>query len=159
MQANYISTALLLILLLSVVKDGSYIVPTRVTIVSSDAAAWTNFKEKHNDPLLASLDKSDNWDAIDRHFVTKLLMQLFVAELTPHVPSSLAVINMVTPGIVHDTEVTREARTIFIGKVAHIVRKRIGFNSSMGARLVIDAAVNHGSETHGHYMSENKIKP
>ncbi|KAH7309213.1 hypothetical protein B0I35DRAFT_360066 [Stachybotrys elegans] len=158
-QVNYLSTVLLLILLLQVIKDKTLSHPSRITIVSTDAAAWTSFKEKDNVPLLASLDKAVGWDPIDRHFVSKLLMQLFVAELTPYVPSSRAVINMATPGLVHDTGITRHANETLQGKIHGILRKLIGFTSDVGARYIVDAAANHGSETHGQYLSERKLKP
>ena len=52
-QVNYLSTSLLTILLLPVLKaKKSGTAPGRLTIVSSSTAAWANLNEKTEDPLL-----------------------------------------------------------------------------------------------------------
>lgn len=158
-QVNYLSTVLLLVLLLPVIKEKPSSQPTRITMVNSDAAAWTKFGGKNEDALLPALDKPDYWGTPDRNFVAKLLVQLFVTELVKHVPASLAVINMVTPGMVHDSEMSRETKDGWLGWTVEHIRRRVGSTSAVGARLVVDAAVNHGSETHGQYLSEQKLKP
>lgn len=159
-QVNYLSSAFLLVLLLDVIKNKQKSLPARITITSSDGAAWTKFSERTNKPLLPSLDTpGKNWSAADRQFLSKLLGQFFVAKLADIVPSSMAVINMATPGMVHDSNISRESKDTLMGKIAEPIRRRVGSTSAVAARLITDAAVNHGVETHGQYLSEQRIKP
>lgn len=158
-QVNYLSTVLLLVLLLAVIKEKPTSQPTRFTLVNSDGAAWTKFGGQDEDALLPALDKPDHWGMPDRNFVAKLLTQLFVTELVKSVPTSLAIINLVTPGMIHDSEMSRETRDGWLGWTVEHIRRRVGSTSAVGARLVVDAAVNHGSESHGQYLSEQKLKP
>ena len=159
-QVNYLSPVFLLVLLLDVIKNKQKSQPTRITITSSDGAAWTKFSERTNKPLLPSLDTPHkNWSAADRQFLSKLLCQFFVAKLASMVPSSMAVINMATPGMVHDSNISRESKATLAGKIAEPIRRRLGSTSAVAARLIMDAAVNHGAETHGQYLSEQRLKP
>ncbi|KAI1261131.1 NAD(P)-binding protein [Xylariaceae sp. FL1019] len=59
-QVNYLSTVLLLAQLLNLIKAKSRgSVPGRLTVVSSDVAAWYDLKEKNEDPLLPAFDRDD----------------------------------------------------------------------------------------------------
>ncbi|KAK7210860.1 hypothetical protein V2G26_018038 [Clonostachys chloroleuca] len=158
-QVNYLGTALLTILMTGVIKDKPESQPARITVTGSDVAAWTKFAEQDNDPLLPALDKPDGWNFTDRHFVTKLLYQLFLRKLEPIVPASVAVINVATPGMVHDSELDRHAAVGVLGKTVAMFQRRIGYTSSVGARHITDAAVRHGSESHGQYLSQQRVKP
>ena len=91
--------------------------------------------------------------------VSKLLGQFFVSELAQRVPDSVAVINCATPGMVHDTDFNREVDLTFGGKIAKLVTRRLGYTSNVGARHITDAAVRHGRESHGQYLSTQKLKP
>lgn len=55
-RVNYISTALLVRLLLPVIKEkqdsGAQPVPSRITFTISEIVAWTKFKERDQDPFL-----------------------------------------------------------------------------------------------------------
>ncbi|RYP48933.1 hypothetical protein DL768_005295 [Monosporascus sp. mg162] len=82
-QVNVLSTALLAILLLPVLKaKNSPDQPGRVAMVSSDGASWAKFGEKNSTPLLAALDEREAFDPVGRYSTSKLLNQLFVTELT-----------------------------------------------------------------------------
>lgn len=88
-QVNYLSTALLTILLLPILKAKSSRPPGRLTIVSSDSAAWAKFNEKLADPLLPAFKapfSPGQWDMKERYFTSKLLGQLFVSELARQIP-------------------------------------------------------------------------
>ena len=159
-QVNYLSTALLMTLLLPIAKakranqDG----PSRITMVSSDVSSWTSFKEKTNVPLFPALDKGAA-NPTDRMMVSKLLGQFFITELAKRVPPTVAVLNCATPGMVHDSEFNRDVDKTMGGKIAKVFMRRIGYTAVVGARHITDAAVKHGEETHGHYLSQQKIKP
>ncbi|CAI7649389.1 unnamed protein product [Penicillium glandicola] len=160
-QVNYLSTALLAILLLPVVKEkrAAQGGPSRITIVSSEVAAWTPFKEKKSFPLLAALDQKTKVDPLDRMMVSKLLGQFFLARLASVVPSSVAIINATSPGSVHDSDFNREHDKTFSGAIAKVAMRRMANTATVGARMVTDAAVNHGEETHGEFLSFQKLVP
>ncbi|KAJ5371905.1 Short-chain dehydrogenase/reductase SDR [Penicillium concentricum] len=161
-QVNYLSTVLLLILLLPVVKEkraaqGGL---SRITIVSSEVSGWTSFKEKKSFPLLASLDqKNAKVDPLDRMMVSKLLGQFFLSYVASIVPPSVVVINATSPGSVHDSEFNREHDKSFSGAIAKVVMRRLANTAAVGARMITDAAVKHGPETHGEFLSFQKIVP
>ncbi|KAI5917432.1 NAD(P)-binding protein [Camillea tinctor] len=159
-QVNYLSMAVLTILLLPVMKSKQRSEePGRITITSSDASAWAKFKERNQRPLLSAFDNTQGVDMLERTFVSKLLGQLFLFQLAKRVPSSVAVINAATPGMVHDSEISRETALTFPGNVAEVFRRRIGYTAAVGARMITDAAVRHGKETHGQYLGLQQIKP
>ncbi|KAI1378737.1 NAD(P)-binding protein [Hypoxylon crocopeplum] len=161
-QTNYLSTALLAILLLPVMKTKRLTTPQqpgRITITSSDAAAWAKLNEKDENPLLPSFDRPGKVDMTNRTFVSKLLGQMFLVELAKRVPSSVAVINAATPMMVYDSEISRDTARSLPGKIAEVFRRRIGYTAAVGARMVVDAAVRHGEETHGQYLGLHKVKP
>ncbi|KAJ5816163.1 Short-chain dehydrogenase/reductase SDR [Penicillium robsamsonii] len=161
-QVNYLSTALLAILLLPVVKEkrAAQGGPSRITIVSSEVSAWTAFKEKNSFPLLASLDrKIAKVDPLDRMMVSKLLGQFFLSYLASIIPPSVVVINAASPGSVYDSEFNREHDKTFSGAIAKVVMRRLANTAAVGARMITDAAVKHGQETHGEFLSFQKIVP
>ncbi|KAI0006671.1 hypothetical protein F4779DRAFT_551193 [Xylariaceae sp. FL0662B] len=161
-QTNYLSTALLAILLLPVIKakrSGTPRQPGRITVTSSDTAAWAKLDKSNEPPLLASFDKVGKVDMMNRTFISKLLGQLFLVELAKRVPASVAVINAATPMMVHDSEISRDTARSLQGKIAEVFRRRIGYTSAVGARMIVDAAVKHGEETHGRYLGLQKLKP
>ncbi|KAF3065788.1 Short-chain dehydrogenase TIC 32, chloroplastic [Daldinia childiae] len=160
-QTNYLSTALLTVLLLPVIKSKGLTAqqPGRITITSSDTAAWAKLDESNQEPLLPSFDKPGKVDMLNRTFVSKLLGQLFLVELAKHVPSSVAVINTATPMMVYDSGISRDTSRSLQGKIAEVFRRRIGYTSAVGARMIVDAAVKHGEETHGQYLGLQELKP
>ncbi|GAP85196.1 putative short-chain dehydrogenase reductase family protein [Rosellinia necatrix] len=152
-QVNYLSSALLIILLLPIAKAKKANQPTRITLVSSEVAAFTKFKEQNMVPLLAGLDAPGKVDPLDRMFITKLLGQFFLSKLCELIPASVALINCASPGSVHDTAFNREIEHTFSGALTKMIQKRIANNSDVGARMITDAVVNHGKETHGQFLS------
>ncbi|CAN8106109.1 unnamed protein product [Discula destructiva] len=160
-QVNYLSTALLAILLLPVCKSKKESQSTRMTFVSSEVASWTNFSEKKERPLLAALDKPGNFSLLDCMMVSKLLGQFFVAKLATLVPQSVAVINAVSPAGVHDTGFNREHEKGVAQAIGKWIQRRIYYTSEIGARIVVDAAVSskHGKESHGQFFSFQKMVP
>ncbi|KAL7625719.1 hypothetical protein AAE478_004942 [Parahypoxylon ruwenzoriense] len=92
----------------------------------------------------------------------KSLKRLDIAILNAGIMTTTAVvvvINAATPGMVHDSEISRDTAQAFTGKLAEVFRRRVGYTSAVGARMVVDAAVNHDKETHGQYLGLQKVKP
>ncbi|KAI1199920.1 NAD(P)-binding protein [Nemania serpens] len=158
-QVNYLSTALLMILLLPIAKTkrANQPQPTHITLVSSEVAAFTNFKERNQVPLLAGLDAPGKVDPLDRMFISKLLGQIFLSKLCEVVPASVALINCASPGAVHDTEFTREVDHTFSGALLKMIQRHVANNSDVGARVISDAVVSRGEETHGQFLSFQMI--
>jgi hypothetical protein len=161
-QVNYLSTALLAILILPVVKEKRphQPRPSRITLTLSEVASWTNFKEQ-NQPgsILDALDsKNGNIDMLDRMWVSKLLGQFLLVRLAAEVPPSVALINGASPGAVHDSEFGRDFdKTFSYTLFKKLVLNHVGNSSEMAAWMMTDAIVNHGDETHGNFLSFQKI--
>lgn len=161
-QVNYLSTALLAILLLPVVKEKrpNQPRPSQITLTLSEVASWTNFNEQNiAGSILKALDSEEgNVDMLDRMWVSKLLGQFLLVRLAAAVPPSVAVIHGASPGAVHDSEFGREFDKTFSGAVfKKLVLKHLGNSSEMAAWAMTDAIVNHGEEIHGKFLSFQKV--
>lgn len=166
-QVNYLSTALLAILLLPVIqsKRQHQSGPSRMTIVNSEVSGWTNFTEvtgKKPTPssILAALDDKDGKvDMVDRMYVSKLLGQFFLSEIAKVVSPSLAIINATSPSLVLETEFNRDRDGTLIYTIGKLAMKKVANTAAVGARMITDAAVNHGDETHGQMLSFQQLVP
>lgn len=162
-QVNYLSTALLAILLLPVAKRVRKNQPqaTRITLTLSEVAVWARFPVGKDVPILAALDEPGNLaeNTNDRMFVSKLLGQYFVNAVAEQVSPSVAIINAASPGAIHDSQFNREINETPVGKVVRMILRRVGNSSAVGARMITDAAVCHGEETHGQFLSFQKLVP
>ncbi|KAI0020913.1 NAD(P)-binding protein [Xylariomycetidae sp. FL0641] len=184
LQVNYLSSVLLLLLLLRVFQraqadnstdsltndttnnptnnptnntnnptTGS--TPGRLVLVSSDTAAWAKFKERTRYPLLPAFDdKNAKWENFDRYATTKLLGQLFLTQLTKHVPSSVAIVNCANPGLCYGSRLPRD-----LGRAVAIGVRIVGRSPVVGARSIIHAAVKQGESSHGQYIEDGVIRP
>ena len=143
-QVNYLSTALLAILLLPVVEErrANQPRPSRITLTLSEVGSWTRFNEqKEPGSLLEALDsKRGKVDMLDRMWLSKLLGQFLPVRLAAAVPPSAAVINGASPGAVHDSEFNRDFYKTFGGAVfKKLVLKHVGNSSEMAAWAITDA--------------------
>ncbi|GAP85551.2 putative short-chain dehydrogenase reductase family [Rosellinia necatrix] len=159
-QVNVLSTALLAILLLPIFKAQNLAQKSaRLVIVSSDTASWARFKEKSSEPLLSALDKRENFTNVDRYATSKLLGQLFVAELAKRVPSSVAVISMPNPGWCYGTGLGHVPGGTWGDRIVSVPRRIFGRSPRIGARSLTDAAVRHGTGAHGQYLEDCEVQP
>ncbi|ETS77907.1 hypothetical protein PFICI_09969 [Pestalotiopsis fici W106-1] len=160
MQTNYLSLALLTILVLPIMQEKRSLKgPGRILLVSSETAAWAPFKERESAPLLAAFDKADNFDGTQRYWNSKLLGQLFLSELAKRIPSSVAVVNAPNPGLCYGSSLTSEWNGSVLGYIYNAAVRAIGRSTSVGAQALTDAAVRHGTESHGHYIEDGKLQP
>ncbi|KAI0526425.1 retinol dehydrogenase 12 [Xylaria bambusicola] len=161
-QVNYLSTAFLTILLLPILeaKRRPGTEPGCLTVVSSSVAAWSRFKlPQDGRPLLTTLDEPMGTAAFDHHqqyCTSKLLGQLFLVELTRRVPSSVATITYVHPGLCYGSGLARDSMGTIAGFIAGIIFRIFGRSCVGGAQAIVDAAVAHGEEAHGHYLVDGK---
>lgn len=159
-QVNYLSTVLLTILLLPVIKaKNTPESPGRILLVSSETAAWAKFKEKNEKPLLAAFDKPETFDMAERYYTSKLLVQFFLSQLANYIPPSVAVIAACNPGLCYGSTLHRETWGTIPGHIFSGFKRAIGRPLDIGARILTDGAVNHGKEIHGQYLGDCKLKP
>ncbi|KAI1307077.1 hypothetical protein F5Y03DRAFT_125766 [Xylaria venustula] len=157
-QVNYISTVLLLILLLPTLKRKAQMHPARVVLVSSDTAAWVHFNP-HGPILSRFKQRAQTWNMQERYGITKLLGQMFLTEICKHVPSSVVTIDAANPGLCYGTRLQREGYGTFLGYVAGIATRLIGKSLAHGARTIIYTACYLGTEAHGQYIEDGEIRP
>ena len=160
-QVNHISTILLTILLLPVLKAKSTRDnPARLTVINSIMAHLCKFPNRDKRPLLPSFDdtKITPWGSMERYGVSKLLPQLFLVKLTEHVKSDDVVINMVDPGLTKGTGLGRDASgaLLIVGKIFNGITAR---PVNRGAATYIDALLGHGKESHGCFLMNTEISP
>lgn len=176
-QVNYLSTALLAILLLGVIhakqqqeqqpsisknpvgqEELSIPAAAKITFTSSDLPAFTTkFREKDaSGPLLVELDKAGPLDMEERMVVSKLLCQFFIMELATRVPPSVAIINAATPSGLSDSVMMADQRGIS-GAMNRFMMRCIGRPSAAGAHMMVDALVQRGAETHGKFLSFQQV--
>lgn len=107
-QVNYLSTALLTLLLLPIMYNKrSDTTPGRITIVSSDVAGWAKFPERKSDPLLKAFKTNKlKWDMQERYATSKLLGQLFLFQLAKHVAPSVVTLDSCNPGFCYVSDVS-----------------------------------------------------
>ncbi|KAI4592417.1 hypothetical protein KJ359_011228 [Pestalotiopsis sp. 9143b] len=159
-QTNYLSQALLTILLLPVIKQkGAPDTPGRVVLVNSDVAAHARFSERDAPSLLAVLDEETNFQDQERYATSKLLGQLFLTELARRVPPGVAVVNAPNPGLTR-SNLGGDYKGSVAGFLAeHILLRILGRAPDVGARSITCAAVMYGQESHGQYIEDGKIQP
>ncbi|KAL2782927.1 hypothetical protein BJX66DRAFT_319486 [Aspergillus keveii] len=157
-QVNYLGNALFVILMIPVLRQKSPVHPGRMTFVSSDTPAWAEFKEKDSIPLLTAFDKRQSFKFQDRYATSKLLGQLFLQELAKRVSSSVVVINAPNPGLCK-SGLDRDFKGSMVGYAARFMQFLIARDASVGARALVDAAVNHGPASHGQYVEDGKVVP
>ncbi|KAI0442719.1 retinol dehydrogenase 12 [Xylaria telfairii] len=160
-QVNYISTVLLTILLLPVVKSNRVAGSKApiITIVTSDTAYWASVETQG--PILTQLDKAEAYVPFSWYQKSKLLHYFFVSKLAEEVSSSDVVVNMANPGLCAGTAFGQD-----IDNVAIITRLLLNTFKAINARSVetgastyVDAAVVKGEESHGSCVSEWAIRP
>ncbi|KAL4911391.1 hypothetical protein BDW74DRAFT_184764 [Aspergillus multicolor] len=158
-QVNHLGNSLLIILLIPVLHSKNTPAnPGRLSFVNSDTPSWAKFKEKDMVPLFSAFDKPENFVFDDRYPTSKLLGQLFLKELASRVPASVVVINCSNPGLCK-SGLSREFDGSFLGYISKTMHLLIARTSAVGARSVVDAAVNHGAKSHGQYIEDGKIAP
>ncbi|OAA55855.1 NAD(P)-binding domain protein [Niveomyces insectorum RCEF 264] len=159
-QVNYLSTMLLTILLLPVMKRKSPASGTRgrITISTAMLSAGAKFANKHAVPLLPSFDHEAVFDPRDIYATSKLLGQLALWKLTDIVSADDVVVNMVEPGFIKGTELHR-ALTGGGRVFMNLFKAAAGRTTKVGATAYIDAAVVKGKETHGCILSNWEISP
>ena len=157
-QVNYLSTALLCILLLPILKRKSAEGPGRISIISSGLAFMAKFHNRTASPLLPSFDDANNFNGTEQYNTSKLLGMMFLYKLVDYVSADDVVVNVVDPGYVKGTSLTRDwsfVESAVITPMKHMAAR----TTRVGASTYVDATVVKGKESHGSYIMSWKISP
>ena len=162
-QVNYLSTALLAILLLPILKDKrSKGAPGRLSIVSSGLALQSVFLNRDKVPLIPSFDDPSSWNGLpaasERYAVTKTMELMLVLKLSQHFSADDVVINAVDPGFTAGTMLHRNAwlplRLFLI-----LLKALTARSQEQAAWTYVDASAVKGAESHGSFVMNWDIYP
>lgn len=155
-QVNHLSTSLLSLLLLPVIKSTAKKTgkPSRLTLTSSEVHMWTKFHERKAPNILERMDEKDSFGNPDRYNASKLLNVLWTRELASKVNPKSVVINTANPGLCHSS-LHRDDDS----KGLKMFKKVFARTTVEGGRILVDASVVKGSDTHAAYLSECKVVP
>jgi NAD(P)-dependent dehydrogenase (short-subunit alcohol dehydrogenase family) len=99
LQVNYLSTMLLTLLLLAVLKakgpPGDQ--PAHLTIVSAALTLAAKFPNRNAKPLLPSFDDPKTFNPAEHYNSSKVLAQMFLWNLVDYVPADDVIINLADP--------------------------------------------------------------
>ncbi|KAL8838830.1 MAG: hypothetical protein Q9170_001985 [Blastenia crenularia] len=176
-QTNWLSTALMAITLRPILQaqyaqakrtatNGHTPGPPVLSIVGSEVAQWAVFKERKiaasnpHTSILAVLNDRKKFSPGDRYYTSKLLLTLFFREFVDRLPSTKndVVVNLVNPGFCYGSELHRSI-TGPLGAVFGGIKRTIGRSTDVGARTLVHGAAVAGKETHGCYLSDEKVAP
>jgi len=165
LQVNYLSTALLSILMLPhLIKSSTPSNASRLVMVSSeshfwanklqDATSWPSILGKLNDEgycSMASIISSRYY----RYELSKLLQVMFVRELASRLPNPTPVsVSLINPGICN-TRMTRSIESNPVIRIAsRVVNAFFARTTEMGSRTLVHPTVEPGERVrHGRYVS------
>ncbi|KAI0405159.1 retinol dehydrogenase 12 [Xylaria palmicola] len=162
-QVNYLSTALLAVSLLPILKAkrraGSR--PPVLSVVTSDTAFWTAVETRG--PVLAQLDRAEGYAPMAWYQRAKLLQHFFVSRLAEEVDGGEVTVNLANPGLCAGTAFGADREKGGFSVLARLffdVFKAINARDlATGASTYVDAVVVKGAESHGSYVSDWAIRP
>ncbi|KAF5019976.1 hypothetical protein F66182_8007 [Fusarium sp. NRRL 66182] len=159
-QINYLSTALLAILLVPVLKaKRGTSSPAHLGLVGSDMSYWAEWAGT-NESIWDAIDNPANFTSNGAYKVSKLLLIMFVDKLSQHVSPDEVIVNFPNPGACRGTEFGADGNKSYIEQLGMTIAKRvIGRSVAAGARSYVDAVAVKGVESHGSFVGEGKIKP
>ncbi|OCT49986.1 hypothetical protein CLCR_07385 [Cladophialophora carrionii] len=153
---NFISTFLLVLLVLPKLKETAHKFNTRptLTITSSEVHGHTNFPEKAapKGQILHTLADRAQANMTERYPVSKLLGVFCVRAFAMRYPSCSypVTVNCVNPGLCH-SELARH-----LGFAMVIIKAVLARSTEVGSRTLVHAA-SAGPESHGQYLSDCRI--
>lgn len=155
-QVNYLSTALLSILLLPVLWEkrapGR---PGRLSVIGSDTQYWASL-DPAGGPILPRLEAPSDYDGMTQYLTTKFLLVGFVAKLAENVSPDEVIVNTVNPGLTASTDIAKDNTPSLPFR---IFIQLTGRSLEWGANTYVDGAVVQGPESHGSFVSDWTIKP
>ncbi|KAK7420231.1 hypothetical protein QQX98_002886 [Neonectria punicea] len=161
LQTNYLSTMLLLLLLIPIVK-GKHIKtkinqPPVITTVGSDTMYFSKFSA--TGPILAQLDDPHQFTKLQQYSTSKLLVMMFIAQLAAKTNPDDVIINVCNPGLTGGTGLGSDGAGLLSRTAAGLFTKAVGRSIFAGASNYTHALLGEGKQSHGSFVSEWTIKP
>ncbi|KAH8658175.1 hypothetical protein BX600DRAFT_488833 [Xylariales sp. PMI_506] len=157
-QINYLSTVLLALLLLPILKErhpkGK---PGRITMVGSTLAFLASFPEQRAPAVIQGLDDPAQWNS-QRYNTTKLMLSMFVAKVKGCISQDDVVVNVADPGFTSNGGLDRNTPAPLRSTIA-VLRKLFGRSTKAGAWTYIDAAVVKPEGCHGSLLCDWTVIP
>ncbi|UPL00933.1 hypothetical protein LCI18_011867 [Fusarium solani-melongenae] len=163
-QVNYLSTALLGLLLLPILKrkrKTSSDSPGRLMLVASGAALIAEFSERNADPLLSAFGDEKGWDssiAKKRYDTSKGLVLMLTLLLSQLTKADDVIVNVVDPSFTPGTSFFRNL-PLLMRAMAWPLTKALGTTVNNAAWRYVDGAVARGEDSHGSLISDWEIHP
>ncbi|KAF2670597.1 short-chain dehydrogenase [Microthyrium microscopicum] len=160
-QTNYLSTMLLSILLLPVLKSNSSTgIPGRLTIVGSGVSYFAKMPNQNENPLLASFDdtKIMAWDPNERYFSSKVMVSMGLTKIVEYVNPDDVIVNVVDPGYCKGSDLHRDVHGI-LSAIIGFSKTLTARTAVVGASTYLDAAVVRGKDSHGCFLMDWDVKP
>lgn len=160
-QVNYLSTALLAILLIPILRPRDRSTEAgRLTIVGSGLGLNSAFENRNAVPLIPSFDVpfSGFNAAGERYAVTKTLVMMLVQKLSEVVPAAEVIINTVEPGFTSGTALHRDF-TGFSKYLLALMKMMMSRTPEQAAWTYVDAAIMKGKESHGGFVMFWEVWP
>jgi NAD(P)-dependent dehydrogenase (short-subunit alcohol dehydrogenase family) len=158
-QVNYLSTALLAILLLPILKAKGppNNKPAHLTIVSAALTLNAKFPNRHANPLLSSFDDPKQFSRDEHYNSSKLMAHMFLWKLVDYVSADDVIVNLADPAWVRGTELVRDVKGPM--KMGVKLFGTLGRTPKVGASCFVDAVVNKGKQSHGCFLMSWQIHP
>ncbi|KKY30344.1 putative short-chain dehydrogenase reductase family [Diaporthe ampelina] len=155
-QVNYLSTALLSILLLPVLwEKRSPGRPGRLSVIGSDTQYWASL-DPAGGPILPRLAAPSTFNSMTQYSTSKFLLTGFVAKLAGNVNPDEVIVNTVNPGLTASTDISKDKPPSLPFRIFLQVTGR---SLEWGADTYVDGVVVKGKESHGSFVSDWTIKP
>ncbi|OAP63907.1 hypothetical protein AYL99_03134 [Fonsecaea erecta] len=158
-QINYLSTVLLAMLMLPVLKSKApERTPGRLTIVNAALSLTAKFPNRDKTPLLPSFDDPKAFNISETYNTSKVLAHMFLWKLVDYVSADDVVVNLVDPGFVKGTKLARDAPGLLVA-FQNIFAALTARSTRDGASTYLDACLLKGKESHGCFTMGWQIKP
>jgi NAD(P)-dependent dehydrogenase (short-subunit alcohol dehydrogenase family) len=159
-QVNYLSTMLLAILLLPVLKAkrSARGDPAHLTIVSAALTFAARFPNRNADPLLPAFDDPKRYEPREQYMSSRVLGQMFLWKLIDYISADDVIVNLADPAWCKGTDLHRDAKgAVKVGM--KIFGAVAGRTTEVGASCYVDAVVNKGKESHGCFIMSWELHP
>jgi NAD(P)-dependent dehydrogenase (short-subunit alcohol dehydrogenase family) len=156
-QVNYLSTALLSILLIPRLKpsgSASSSGPGRLTIIGSDSALPVRIEDPGDGGLLDSFDSPDRvqgFQGFEQYATSKLLITMFAARLAETVSPDEVIINCCNPGATKGTAFLDDVNSWLIKLLFSFLFNTIGRTAEDASRIYVHSCLLLGKESHGSF--------
>lgn len=159
-QINYLSTVLLAILLLPILKakrpDSSH--PAHLSIISAALTHAARFPHRDANPILPAFDDPKTYNAREQYMSSKVLVQMLFWKLIDYVSPDDVIFNLADPAWCKGTDLHRDATGgARIGVKAF--GALTGRSLKVGASCYVDAVVNKDKESHGCFLMSWQAHP